>query len=146
MAGEEPATISERTASVDDAPAPRNPGGRLVTGPRPEGARNSVKVRLFDALLDELAERVSEKLAGMLQQSTSGAPAAPPLMNTAAAAKWLGFSESKLRKLTRKNLIAHRKMGASVMFSTEDLETYVAEHSRSPQTARVLARQARGML
>lgn len=103
-----------------------------------------MKVRLFDELLDEFAERVSAKLAGMLKQSTSSAPAAPALINTTAAAKWLGFSESKLRKLTRKNLIPHRKMGASVMFSIEDLETYVAEHARSPRAARVLARQARG--
>jgi excisionase family DNA binding protein len=113
---------------------------------RARGRVGSESAGLLDALLDELAERVSARLAETLKQATPSSPATPALMNTATACKWLGFSESKLRKLTRENLIPHRKLGAHVMFSIADLETYVAEHehARSPRTARSLARQARG--
>jgi excisionase family DNA binding protein len=62
-----------------------------------------------------------------------GEAAAPPLLDTAAAAQRLGTPERFVRRLVDQRRIAFYKVGKYVRFDPRDLDAWLAQHRVAPR-------------
>ena len=95
---------------------------------------------LLGVLLDEVADRVSARLAPKLAAERTDDHREKRLLDIEEAAKRLGISTSTLYKRTRAQAIPHIKLGSRVLFEPGDLDALVAQKRRTPEQVAAFAR------
>lgn len=88
-------------------------------------ATDGITLELPEAVIERLAERVSEKLEA--KQGGSGSP----WMNTKEAAEYLRCSPSRIRKLTMTGELPHEKDGSRNLYHRNQLYEFVLQGGAS---------------
>ena len=118
VAPNEPEIREQHQFSTSDAPA------------------GDAKARLFDALLDEIAEHVAAKLAPRLGgNGDAGAAGAivEPNLDVKEAAAVLGISPRTLYPLAERGEVPSVKVGGRRLFRPSDLRAYLERQARPAQ-------------
>jgi len=78
-----------------------------------------LRLELDDSALDQLADKLAQRLNGQLRSSGS------PWMNARQAADYIGCSLSRVRKLTMLGDLPTHRDGGRVMYRQDDLDAYM---------------------
>jgi excisionase family DNA binding protein len=97
---------------------------------------NAVLVATLSALAREIAKQVAAELRS--STAVNQAPPAPVggCLGVADAAARLGIGQSTLRRIVARGLMPKVMIGSRMVFRTEDLDAYVAEHRQPGRVAR----------
>jgi excisionase family DNA binding protein len=87
----------------------------------------------LDHLLDQLAERVADRLRPTDSQGSDGAKASPWMSITSAAA-YLDWPKQRLYKLSASGEIPHYKHEGRLLFRRDELDAWLSTYTQGDHT------------
>ena len=89
----------------------------------------------------ELVEAVAQRAAQILEDRQEDSRS--PWLTVDQAAEHTGVPKQSLYKLTSAKAVPHRKVGARVLFSRQELDEWLDDHAEGPVRPRLRAVQGR---
>jgi excisionase family DNA binding protein len=118
---------------ADDASPPCVPARPPKVGPGLDAAGENENGHLFEALLDEFAERVAEKLATKIARPGGYAGSQPGVLEASLdvkqAARILGISPRTLYPLAERGEVPSIKVGGRRLFRPAELRAYLEKQA-----------------